>query len=278
MPGSSDDDVGGRSAGRHNPPDPHPGATAPAHRPDTTALGGWRQMVVDVVSSVVAVGLLGLLLFATSGVWPPLVAVESGSMEPHMTRGDLVFVMEESRFPGPDAHTATGVTPLQAATGTDYQRFGAAGDVVVYRPDGTDGSVTSPIIHRARFWVEDGEDWYDRADTDYIGGATSCVSLPNCPAPNAGFITKGDANGRYDQVNRFPGCSGECSPVKPAWILGTAEASVPFLGLVRLRTAEARPTTAPPPAIGTQVTAANQPTNQTGAPACERPAHASAAG
>lgn len=272
MPGSSDDKVGDRAAGRRDPPDPHPGARAPAHRADSTALSGWRQMAVDVVSSVVAVGLLGLLLFATSGVWPPLVAVESGSMEPHMSRGDLVFVMDEGRFPGPDAHTATGVTPMQAATGTDYRRFGEPGDVVVYRPDGTPGATTSPIIHRARFWVEEGENWYDRADPEYLGSATSCVSLPNCPAPNAGFITKGDANGRYDQVNRFPGCDGECSPVRPSWILGTAEVSVPYLGLVRLRTAEAHPTAATTP------TTAMAGANATTAPACEVAPDAAAAG
>lgn len=54
----------------------------------------------DIVSSVAIVAVIGLLLFTVSGVWPPLVAVESGSMEPNMERGDLIFVVDDDRFVG----------------------------------------------------------------------------------------------------------------------------------------------------------------------------------
>ena len=36
--------------------------------------------------------LVGAVLFAVAGVWPPVVAVESASMQPNLDRGDLVFV------------------------------------------------------------------------------------------------------------------------------------------------------------------------------------------
>ncbi|GKZ13081.1 Signal peptidase I-like protein [Haladaptatus sp. T7] len=50
-------------------------------------------------------------------------------------------------------------------------------------------------------------------DEAYVGGADDCEELPNCPAPHAGFITKGDHNGEYDQVYR--GIGGPMSaPVK----------------------------------------------------------------
>jgi|APHM01.1.fsa_nt_gi Signal peptidase I len=52
----------------------------------------------ELVTSVGTVLLVGALLFAASGVWPPLVAVESGSMEPHMSKGDLVFVADNGRY------------------------------------------------------------------------------------------------------------------------------------------------------------------------------------
>ena len=39
----------------------------------------------DAASTAAVVVLLALLLFAVSGVWPPMVVVESGSMEPEMT-------------------------------------------------------------------------------------------------------------------------------------------------------------------------------------------------
>jgi signal peptidase len=186
-----------------------------------------ETFVFDIVSSALAVLLVGALLFAVSGVWPPMVAVESPSMTPHMQTGDLVFVMEETRFPGDGAVAGTGIVTAQAGETTDYRKFEQTGDVIVYEPDGR--SDRTPIIHRAMFYVEEGENWYDRADRQSLGNAEDCDSLSNCPAPHAGFITKGDANGVYDQVQ---GLSG---PVKSAWVVGTAQVRVPKLGCIRLR-------------------------------------------
>ncbi len=185
---------------------------------------GAVRFVREVLSSAGIVLLVGVLLFAASGVWPPMVAVESGSMEPHLFRGDLVFVMDEGRLVPNAAVDGTGVATYQSAAANDYRRFGERGDVIVFTPD---GSRRTPVIHRARFWVDAGEDWYDRADADYVRGG-SCAAIPNCPAPHAGFITKGDANPYYDQV------SGISGPVTPAWVKGTAEVRVPLLGHVRL--------------------------------------------
>jgi signal peptidase len=184
--------------------------------------------VKAIARDVLAVLLVGVLLFAASGVWPPLVAIESQSMTPHMEVGDLVFVMEEHRFPGDAQQSGTGVVTAHAAADAGYRKFQQPGDVIVYNPDGN-GRQT-PIIHRAMFWVEAGENWYDEADQNDIGSADDCDELANCPAPHAGFITKGDANPRYDQVGANP-FSG---PVKPEWVVGTAEARVPYLGCVRL--------------------------------------------
>ncbi|GAA0649821.1 S26 family signal peptidase [Salarchaeum japonicum] len=181
--------------------------------------------VREMVSSALAVLLVGMLLFGVSGLWPPLVAVESGSMQPHMQRGDLVFVTEEHRFAGDMGYADTGVITHEMAEDVDYQRFGGYGDVVVYQRDGAGG--TTPIIHRARFWVADGENWYDRANPAYVDGE-SCAAIANCPAPHAGFVTKGDNNQYYDQVN------GISSPVKPEWVRGRAQFRVPWLGYVRL--------------------------------------------
>lgn len=189
---------------------------------------GWPVFVREIVSSVLAVLLVGLLLFAVSGVWPPMVAVESGSMEPHMFRGDLVFIMEEQRLAPDFAHSRTGVVTYEAGRKAEYTRFGGYGDVIVYDAP---NSVGPPIIHRARFWVDDGENWYGRADPTYLNGG-SCAEIPNCPAPNAGFITRGDANPTYDQV------SGIARPVRPDWITGTAEVRVPWLGYIRLEFSE----------------------------------------
>ncbi len=185
---------------------------------------GFVQYAVDIVGSAGAVVLVGVLLFAVSGVWPPLVAIESPSMEPHIDEGDLVFVMAEERFSG--ANAEHGVVTAQR--GERYVRFQQPGDVIVYEPDGNPDR--TPIIHRAMFYVEAGENWYDRADPDARGGADNCAELTNCPANESGFITKGDNNRHYDQIGGRP----ISDPVRPEWIIGTAEYRVPLLGEIRL--------------------------------------------
>ncbi|MFC7044096.1 S26 family signal peptidase [Halobacteriaceae archaeon GCM10025711] len=138
------------------------------------------SFVREVLSSAFIVLLLGFLLFGVSGVWPPMVAVESGSMEPHMERGDLVFVVDEQRFVDGNAYADTGVVPYQTGVESDYQKFGDYGDVIIYAPEGSGRAV--PIIHRARFWVDEGENWYSQANPEFVQ-ADSCEALQYCPAP-----------------------------------------------------------------------------------------------
>jgi len=195
--------------------------------------------VRDLLSSALMVVLVAGLLFGLSGVWPPMVAVKSGSMNPHMFRGDLVFVTEQSRFAGDAAVEDTGVVTHQAGREVGHRKFGMAGDVIVYRPN--NDTRRDPIIHRAMFWVEAGENWYDEANGSHVN-AESCAGLVNCPAPNDGFITKGDnprSNQFYDQAR------GMSRPVKPAWIEAKAMVRVPALGLVRLEWNEWRTGAAP---------------------------------
>lgn len=194
---------------------------------------GTAAYVRDVFTSAGAVVLVGLLLFGVSGIWPPMVAVESPSMTPHMKTGDLVFVMEEHRFAPEAAVEGTGVVTAQVGQRTGYEKFKQPGDVIVYRPDGSD--LDTPIIHRARFWVNSSENWYDKANPEFLAGADDCEELANCPAPHAGFVTKGDANPQYDQVGEMSAIS---EPVKPSWVIGTAEFRIPWLGWVRLAVAE----------------------------------------
>ena len=186
----------------------------------------------EILTSVVAVLAVGALLFAISGIWPPMVAVESGSMEPNLERGDLVFVMDAERF-SPDYATGdSGVVTAAVGEEHDYRSIGGYGDVVIYHPNGDPNR--KPVIHRAHFWVEKGENWLPKADPAYVSGS-DCGAVPNCPAPHAGFITKGDNPATNDYYDQTRGISG---PVKPQWIEGTAEFKIPWLGWVRLTFSE----------------------------------------
>jgi len=181
--------------------------------------------LADALRTVAAVLAVGLLLVALTGAWPPLVAIESPSMEPHVERGDMVLVSGPARLPG-EAADPNGIVTTEEARG--YGRLGAAGDVVVFSPP---DRVGSPIIHRARFHVEKGENWYQKADQASLGGVDDCEELRACPAPHAGYITKGDNNDAYDQV------AGLSPVVKSSWVEAKAQVDIPKLGWVRLAVA-----------------------------------------
>jgi len=242
MTGSGEDDpaVNRTSDSTETPPDPEPGdaertggepgtyqGTITREQPEHDDVDSWVAVVRDVAVTVLAVLLVGGYLFAISGVWPPMVAIESGSMEPNMEVNDMVFVMDEERFQPAAAVDGTGVVTAQQGAETGYGQFGNAGDVIIFEPGGN--GARTPIIHRAMFWVEAGENWCERADPDDLGRVNPGDEV--CEADHAGFITKGDANSNYDQAGF--GRSG--GPVKPEWIIGTAEVRLPGLGWFRLQ-------------------------------------------
>ena len=154
--------------------------------------------VVAIFSSISQIAL---------GLWTPMVAVESGSMIPHIQIGDIIFVESINR---------TEIITYEAGKQRDYSSFNEYGDVILYKRYGREG--TTPIIHRAMYYVEKGEPMW-------TGGPA---------APHAGYITKGDntrTNPSYDQ-------QGDISyqqPVKKEWVKGVARFyRVPFLGYVSL--------------------------------------------
>ena len=198
---------------------------------DSDSDDGWGPFVRDITTTIAAVLLLGMYLFAMSGVWPPMVAIESGSMEPNMQVNDLAFVMDADRFQPTESVRATesntGIVTAAVGAETGYSQFGDSGDVIVFAPNGN--TDRTPVIHRAMFWVETGENWcqHEAVDPSYLGR----VGGQQCVADHSGFITKGDNNPAYDQAN-----NRITAPVRPDWVVGTAEARVPLLGWFRLQT------------------------------------------
>jgi signal peptidase len=171
------------------------------------------KLAEDILISVAIVGGIAVLLYTVSGIWPPMVAIESGSMEPGMSEGDIVFIVSPSNFVAEGATEQHGVVTHRQGKEDGYKTFGEYGDVIVYRPDGSE--LRTAIIHRPMFYVEEGETY------ETIGGQTKV-------APHDGFVTKGDANRYYDQEQ------GLSEVVKPEWIEGKAEYRVPYVGNIRL--------------------------------------------
>lgn len=178
---------------------------------------------------LILVGFLGSL-FLYSGLWPPVVVVESISMQHSDTRsafgiidtGDLVIVKKAS--------SAEDVVSYLRGLATGHETFGEPGDVIIYAPDGNTG--VPPIIHRALVYLElntttgdtfdipelrllpaaqwrllpDGtpQQWWDLSGTvqiDDVGymGVTLELRLADLlaqmgGAPHGGFLTGGDHN------------------------------------------------------------------------------------
>ena len=178
------------------------------------------RRVRDRLGPVRVVVLIALVLVVVTGTWPPLVAVESSSMSPSVERGDLVVVTATDRFPWDEP---MGSDPIGDARTTPPERFGRAGDVVVFTslvdPD-------RPILHRVAFHVSAGEDWTKRGDPAMV--EETCDDLGTCPAPYDGYVTYGDANDRYDQS------VGIAPVVHEDLIHAKALVAIPAVGHLRL--------------------------------------------
>ncbi len=166
------------------------------------------NFIRDILLVFIVVAAIGCALFAVSGTWPALVAVESESMVPNLNVNDLVFVVDENRY--------GGFMTMVEAQETGMVSFGGYGDVIVYQPNGVTG--VTPIIHRAITWINASV----AEEAGFTGAAT-----------HAGYITKGDNNELYDQDAIFS-AYWRMQPVKEEWIVGKALFAIPLIGFIPL--------------------------------------------
>ena len=167
-------------------------------------MGNIKGVLKEMAWVLVLLLLFTSVSYVVFGLPQPLVAVESGSMEPHLFKGDVSVINAK----------ADKIITWEEGKETGYTSFGDFGDVVLYHPFGSEGT---PVIHRAMYYVEKGEPMWE-------GGP---------PAPYAGYITKGDnpvTNRYYDQQGNV--CY--MAPVKPEWVVGVAEFRIPKVGYITL--------------------------------------------
>lgn len=142
-----------------------------------------KVLILGVLLGIFIASVISLVLYMYAGVWPALVTVTSGSMEPNINQGDLVLVSEPNN--------------IETYSESNRENFGKPGDVIVFYPD---GNKDTTIIHRAMMEVNKGENWYKKSNPEYFPeDISSCNDLTSCPAPESGYITKGDNNDVYDQ-------------------------------------------------------------------------------
>jgi signal peptidase I len=159
----------------------------------------------------------------------PTVWGRVGTIDP----GDLVFV-----------RAVGDPSSVQTLGGNGDATYGNHGDVLVYRPYGS--TATTPIIHRALFWLQvngDGTftvtdlglDHVRTLDQPKLVALTKCQLATNgvhgqLGIADSGFITKGDNNPAADQCP----ASALSGPVRTGWILGKARGELAWIGLVKL--------------------------------------------
>ena len=142
----------------------------------------WAGLLRDFIFVLTVVVIFASVSKIALGLYTPMVAVESGSMIPHIQIGDIIFVESIDR---------TEIITNEAGKKMNYSSFDEYGDVILYKPRGIEGA--TPIIHRAMYYVNESEPMWP-------GGPL---------APHAGYITKGDnkiTNAAYDQQGSISPC------------------------------------------------------------------------
>jgi signal peptidase len=211
-------------------------------------------------------------IFAYSGIWPPMVVVESESMQHSDTTsyigvidtGDIVVVKK--------VDTYQEVTTYVEGLANGHSTYGEPGDVIIYHRSG----MPKPIIHRAMVMLEynftgggfdvpslanipdelwnvpGGEKvWWNLKevlvlyDVGYAGAvmeidlATMLSYMFSNGNMHGGLITLGDHN--WEVVNGTPVArydqkwlSTMREPVMEDWIIGKARGELPWFGLLKL--------------------------------------------
>ena len=216
--------------------------------------------------ALLAGGLIATLiavLVLMTGSWPPMVVVESNSMQHDengevgsIDAGDLVLVMSDER-----QNIITYAEATQDGGAYEgYESHGMPGDVIIYRKNG--GSDT-PVIHRALLKVVANESGgWDVPGTDLVNvqmitwtfdiqcpyhGGTYNLKVENWDPVHEGYLSMGDNNNQPQCMFDQPSANGEAeggglsdgdgNPVqttKEEWIVGVAGSEIPWVGAIKL--------------------------------------------
>jgi len=167
-----------------------------------------RTLVREIILAAGMIALLVLAMWAHTGSMPPLVVVESNSMQHDSSgevgtidAGDLVLVHS------PDSNI---IITFAEATDSEsqyfgYESLGMEGDVIIYERNGESDS--TPIIHRALFKVEIGQSTPTNEEgecsEDVVLWQDECITAWTVPGSNQvdvesiNLIFDGNETGKY---------------------------------------------------------------------------------
>lgn len=217
-----------------------------------------KSTLKAIIAIPVVIALIFVALFAYSGIWPPLVVVDSESMQHGeessigtIDTGDIVIIKKTDSF--------EDITTYVEGLSTGYKTYSGYGDVIIYNSE----YLNKSIIHRAiikleydestntfsapslkdineNLWEADGGHSYSGLKNEiiiknvsYTDSGEIIINLKNIlfdmgSDPHGGIVTMGDGNSRIDQN------SGISDLVEEKDISGKARGEIPWFGIVNL--------------------------------------------
>jgi signal peptidase I len=109
----------------------------------------WKGLARDVLIAGAIVAIVLASLYAYAGVWPPLVVVESSSMQHSSTESSLGVIDTGDMVFQQAAPTTDSIVTYVRGRAAGYATYGDFGDVIIFRHDGS----STPVIHRAIMYV-----------------------------------------------------------------------------------------------------------------------------
>jgi signal peptidase I len=241
---------------------------------DEESEGLWKGLARDLLVAGIIVILVLVGIYAYTGVWPPLVVVESRSMQHSGTESSLGVIDTGDMVFQQAAPTRADVVTYLEGRASGYATYGDFGDVIIFRH----GSDPTPVIHRAIMYIT----IHSNGTADVpnlalltgweaisVSGPISCPPTCSSPsdlrsvtihgmgfrhnlgitfdfsrflgfAPRSGYITMGDYNAAFISCASppFDPCAG--TPYDTQWlpvqqdIVGRARGEIPWFGLLKL--------------------------------------------
>jgi len=225
-----------------------------------------KDLIISVLIAVLLISSILGALYLYTGNWPPMVVVESGSMEHSATYGyfgdlnigDIVLVKKVS--------SPSSIYTYVTGEAAHFYSYGEFGNVIIYKPFGLN---TTPIIHRAIIYLQynasgggynapslsllPSSQWFVIApsgklhtiyDIKYnieilnVGYSSTPVIIPveNMLQSDrySGFVTMGDHNHAVYGEYATDQSLGISSLVRFSWVEGVATGYLPYLGIVKL--------------------------------------------
>ena len=209
---------------------------------------GHYTIVHDVIVAVVVVIIIVVGIYVYTNTWPPVVVVESGSMQHDMDESSLGVIDTGDIVMVKKVDSVDDITPWSVGKIKDYKTYGEYGDVIIYDKNGEGGT---PVIHRAIVFIRHNETvggvhYFDVPEWNILHERKIEYEVEELnfkinytpPRGHDGYLTKGDnvfTNKRIDQESGISDAHGRIvEQVSIEWVIGVARGEVPWFGLIKL--------------------------------------------